>query len=117
VDVDETPLATACLWLVEEGNELATHPDLLTPIDGIVEDPQVAVVALRRQGSSKRYKHVRQSRTSTHVCWKERLKCSRQRRQRRQPQLTCPRQCEPPAGRSCASAHTRRVGRFFNSKG
>jgi hypothetical protein len=31
---------------VEEGNELATHPDLLTPIHGIVEDPQVAVVAL-----------------------------------------------------------------------
>jgi hypothetical protein len=31
---------------VEEGNELATHPDLLTPIDGIVEDPQVTAVAL-----------------------------------------------------------------------
>jgi hypothetical protein len=31
---------------VGDGNELATHPDLLTPIDGIVEDPQVTVVAL-----------------------------------------------------------------------
>jgi hypothetical protein len=28
-----------------QGNELATHPDLLTPIDGIVEDIQVAVLA------------------------------------------------------------------------
>jgi hypothetical protein len=31
---------------VEEGNELATHPGLLTPIHGIVEDPQVAVLVL-----------------------------------------------------------------------
>ena len=30
------------LWFVVEGKELATHPDLLTPIHGIVEDPQVA---------------------------------------------------------------------------
>jgi hypothetical protein len=31
---------------VVQGNELATHPDLLTPIaDGIVEDIQVAVLA------------------------------------------------------------------------
>jgi hypothetical protein len=30
VDVDEAALATAWLWLVEEGNELATHPGLLT---------------------------------------------------------------------------------------
>jgi hypothetical protein len=30
---------------VVQGKELATHPDLLTPIHGIVEDPQVAVVA------------------------------------------------------------------------
>jgi hypothetical protein len=28
-----------------EGNELATHPDLLTAIHGIVEDPQIAVLA------------------------------------------------------------------------
>jgi hypothetical protein len=31
---------------VGEGNELTTHPDLLKPIGGIVEDPQVTVVAL-----------------------------------------------------------------------
>jgi hypothetical protein len=30
---------------VVERKELATHPDLLTPIHGIVEDPQVAVLA------------------------------------------------------------------------
>jgi hypothetical protein len=35
-----------CQWLVEDGNELVTHPYLLTSIDGIVEDPQVAVLAL-----------------------------------------------------------------------
>jgi hypothetical protein len=30
---------------VVEGNELTTHPDLLTPIHGIVADQQVAVLA------------------------------------------------------------------------